>query len=161
MSITTSGLYEFGPFRLDVEQRVFTRAGEVLPLAPKTFDLLVLFLQRPGHAFSKQELMSALWPDAFVEEANLSFQVSTLRKAMGDGAAHWIETIPKHGYRFSEDVRTIGSVLNEGGTASSATDRDRCRVAAGRRYWRGTLDVAPQRSLRPPRSAASASDIYR
>ena len=60
MSLVISVLYEFCPFRLDVEQRVFTRAGEVLPLAPKTFDLLVLFLQRPGHAFSRQELMSAL-----------------------------------------------------------------------------------------------------
>jgi DNA-binding winged helix-turn-helix (wHTH) protein/Flp pilus assembly protein TadD len=105
MSSVTNGLYEFGPFRLKVEQRVFTRGGQVLPLAPKTFDLLVLFIQRPGHAFSKQELMSALWPDTFVEEANLSFQISTLRKALGDGEARWIETITKHGYRFSEDVR--------------------------------------------------------
>ena len=121
MSITSSGLYEFGPFRLDVEQRVFTRAGEVLPLAPKTFDLLVLFLQRPGHAFSKQELMSALWPDAFVEEANLSFQVSTLRKAMGDGAARWIETLPKHGYRFSDDVRASDPLRAPEKEARSAT----------------------------------------
>ena len=104
MSIVTSGLYEFGPFRLNLEQRTFTRAGQVLPLPPKTFDLLVLLVQRPGHAFSKQELMSALWPDTFVEEANLSFQISTLRKALGHGAAHWIETLPKHGYRFSEDI---------------------------------------------------------
>ena len=104
MSIVTSGLYEFGPFRLNLEQRTFTRAGQVLPLPPKTFDLLVLLVQRPGHAFSKQELMSALWPDTFVEEANLSFQISTLRKALGNGAAHWIETLPKHGYRFSEDI---------------------------------------------------------
>ena len=44
MPISTSGFYEFGPFRLDVEQRLFTRTGQVLPLAPKTFDLLVLFL---------------------------------------------------------------------------------------------------------------------
>ena len=110
MSILPSGLYEFGPFRLDVDQRVFARSGQVLPLAPKTFDLLVLLLQRPGHAFSKQELMSALWPDTFVEEANLSFQISTLRKALGDGAARWIETLPKHGYRFSQDVR--GSALD-------------------------------------------------
>ena len=83
MPSVTSGLYEFGPFRLNVEQRVFTRAGQVLPLAPKTFDLLVLFLQSPQHAFSKQELMSALWPGTFVEEANLSFQ--NLDPAQGAG----------------------------------------------------------------------------
>jgi Tol biopolymer transport system component/DNA-binding winged helix-turn-helix (wHTH) protein len=107
MAVTSSGIYEFGPFRLDLEQRLLTRSGQVLPLAPKTFDLLVLLAQRPRHAFSKQELISALWPDTFVEEANLSFQISTLRKALSDGEAQWIETIPKHGYRFSADVRTI------------------------------------------------------
>ena len=107
MSVTSSGVREFGPFRLDVEQHVLTRSGKVVPLAPKTFDLLVQLAQRPGHAFSKQQLISALWPDTIVEEANLSFQISTLRKALSDGEAQWIETIPKHGYRFSADVRTI------------------------------------------------------
>ena len=127
MSIPSSGLYEFGPFRLDVDQRVFTRSGQVLPLAPKTFDLLVLMLQRPGHAFSKQELMSALWPDTFVEEANLSFQVSALRKALGDGAAHWIETIPKHGYRF------IASI-NSSSPATPETSEDHADEHGGLRW---------------------------
>ncbi len=107
MSVTTSGVQEFGPFRLDAEKRLLTRSGEVLPLAPKTFDLLVILVHRPEHAFSKQELMSALWPNTFVEEANLSFQISTLRKALSDGETRWIDTIPKHGYRFSANVRTI------------------------------------------------------
>ena len=107
MSRGVSGLYEFGPFRLDLERRVFTRDDQVLPLAPKTFDLLVLLVQSPGRAFSKQELMNALWPDTFVEEANLSFQVSALRKALGADGARWIETVPKHGYRFSAEVRAI------------------------------------------------------
>jgi len=107
MSVTGSVVHEFGAFRLDVQQRLLTRSGQAVPLAPKTFDLLVLLAGKPRHAFSKQELMSALWPSTFVEEANLSFQISTLRKALNDGEAHWIETIPKHGYRFSADVRTI------------------------------------------------------
>ncbi|CAN5896811.1 winged helix-turn-helix domain-containing protein [soil metagenome] len=77
----------------------------MLPLAPKTFDLLVLLVQSPGRAFSKQELMNALWPDTFVEEANLSFQISVLRKALGQDWARLVETVPKHGYRFSADVR--------------------------------------------------------
>lgn len=107
MSRGVTGLYEFGPFRLDLERRVFTRDDQVLPLAPKTFDLLVLLVQNPGRAFSKHELMNALWPDTFVEEANLSFQVSALRKALGADGARWIETVPKHGYRFSAEVRAI------------------------------------------------------
>ena len=105
MSRAITGLYEFGPFRLDLDRRVLTREHQVLSLPPKTFDLLVLLVQSPGRAFSKQELMNALWPDTFVEEANLSFQVSVLRKALGDDGARWVETVPKHGYRFGAAVR--------------------------------------------------------
>ena len=100
----SNDLYEFGPCRLDAGQRVLTREHQRVPLPPKTFDLLLLLVRSPGRAFSKQELMTALWPDTFVEEANLSFQISTLRKALGDGASAWIETVPKHGYRFAADV---------------------------------------------------------
>jgi len=100
-------LYAFGPYRLDVGGRILAREGQVVPLPPKTFELLLLMAQSPGRAFSKQELMSALWPDVFVEEANLSFQVSVLRKALGEGGGPWIETVPKHGYRFTAQVKKI------------------------------------------------------
>ena len=106
MSRDVGGLYEFGPFLLNLERRVLTRDRQVVPLAPKTFDLLVLLAQSPGRAFSKQELMNALWPNTFVEEANLSFQISVLRKALGEDGARWVETVPKHGYRFGVEVRT-------------------------------------------------------
>ena len=100
MSGRTIDLYEIGPYRLDVQRRVFSRDGQVVPLAPKTFDLLLRLVQSGGRALSKHELMSALWPDTFVEEANLTFQISTLRKALGECGALWLETLPKHGYRF-------------------------------------------------------------
>src|SRR5687767_11848777 len=102
--------YEFGAYRLNVSQRALTHAGESVPLPPKTFDLLLLLVRRPGRAFSKQELMTALWPDTFVEEANLSFQTSVLRKALGEGGARYIETVPKYGYRFGSEVKVITSV---------------------------------------------------
>ncbi len=104
MANSSDELYAFGPCRLHVDRRVLTRQNKRIPLAPKTFELLLLLVRSPGRAFSKQELMMALWPDTFVEEANLSFQISTLRKALGDGASEWIETIPKHGYRFAAEV---------------------------------------------------------
>jgi TolB-like protein/Flp pilus assembly protein TadD len=107
MSRAISRLYEFGPFRLDLERRVLTRDDQVLPLAPKTFDLLVLLVQSPGPALSKQQLMKALWSDTFVEEANLSFQVSVLRKALGEDGPRWVETVPKHGYRFVAPVKEV------------------------------------------------------
>ena len=80
-----------------MQRRVFSRDGQVVPLAPKTFDLLLRLVQSGGRALSKHELMSALWPDTFVEEANLTFQISTLRKALGECGAQWLETLPKHG----------------------------------------------------------------
>ena len=84
MSLLSDELYEFGGYRLNVTQRTLTHASQAVPLPPKTFELLLLLVKSPGRAFSKQELMAALWPDTFVEEANLSFQISVLRKALGE-----------------------------------------------------------------------------
>jgi Tol biopolymer transport system component/DNA-binding winged helix-turn-helix (wHTH) protein len=100
-------LYEFGACTLDTRKRLLTRDGQPIALAPKTFDLLVVLVESGGRALSKVELMQSLWPDTFVEEANLSFQISTLRKALGEDGPKWIETIPKHGYRFAETIAVV------------------------------------------------------
>jgi Tol biopolymer transport system component/DNA-binding winged helix-turn-helix (wHTH) protein len=94
---------------MDVRRRVITRGGHAVPLAPKTFDLLVLLVQSDGRAVSKQELTTALWPATFVEEANLSFQISALRKALGESGSRWIETLPRHGYRFVATVSNLAA----------------------------------------------------
>ncbi len=107
MTTQVADVYEFGGFRLDIQRRLLTRDGRPISLTPKTFDLLSVLVQSRGRAVSKHELITALWPDAFVDESNLSFQISALRKALGDGASHWIETIPKHGYRLAEGVIPI------------------------------------------------------
>src|SRR5205814_3472723 len=101
-----SGLYDFGAYRLDPAKRLLTRGGESVTLAPKTYELLLLLVQSEGRALSKRELMTALWPDTFVEEANLSFQITTLRKALGE---EWVETVPKHGYRFTIPVTSVAT----------------------------------------------------
>ncbi len=106
----TNGLYEFGPYRLDIAKRLLTRAGENIPLAPKTFDLLVLLAESQGRLLTKTELMQALWSDSFVEEASLSFQMSTLRKALGEEGPDWIETVPKHGFRLTAAVTKVAVV---------------------------------------------------
>ena len=64
-------LYEFGPFRIDLGERLLLRDGKVIPLPPKAFDTLVLLAQNSGRTMDKNELMKELWPDTFVEEANL------------------------------------------------------------------------------------------
>jgi Tol biopolymer transport system component/DNA-binding winged helix-turn-helix (wHTH) protein len=95
------GWHEFGPYRVDPAKRLLTRSGEVLELSPKAFDLLLLLVESGGRVLTKSELLDALWPGTFVEESNLTFQISTLRKALGGPGVRWIETVPKHGYRFA------------------------------------------------------------
>src|SRR4029453_11050488 len=99
--------YEFGDFRLDPLARVLSLRDRPIALAPKSFDLLRLMVERRGRGLERGELMRELWPDTIVEEANLTFQVSTLRKALGEDGAKWIETVPKHGYRFTAPVREM------------------------------------------------------
>jgi DNA-binding winged helix-turn-helix (wHTH) protein/TolB-like protein/Tfp pilus assembly protein PilF len=99
--------YEFGPFRLDVSERLLSRNGEPVPVTAKVFELLVLLIRNRGHALTKDELMSKLWPDTIVEENNLTVNMSALRKALSDDSSHpqYIETVPRRGYRFVSDVK--------------------------------------------------------
>lgn len=95
-------LYRFGEFTLDAEQKVLLREGKPLLLAPKVVETLLILVQNSGRIIEKEELMTRLWPDTFVEESNLTYTIVQLRKALGDDARHprYIETIPKRGYRF-------------------------------------------------------------
>ncbi len=98
--------YQFGNFRIDSAQRVLVRGDDAIPLPPKAFDLLSLLIGDAGRLLTKQRIMDALWPDTFVEEANLANLIALLRKALGDTTRKpaYIETVPKHGYRFVADV---------------------------------------------------------
>jgi Tol biopolymer transport system component/DNA-binding winged helix-turn-helix (wHTH) protein len=100
--------YEFGPFRLDPVERLLVRDGHAVGLTPKAFDLLTYLVQHHGHLAEKQALLSAIWPDAIVEEANLAYNVSVLRKVLDDSedAASIIQTVPTRGYRFVAPVTT-------------------------------------------------------
>src|SRR5262245_40314493 len=99
--------YEFGPFLVDGRERVLRRDGELVPLTPKVFDILLVFVQNSGRVLTKNEMMNLVWPETAVEESNLARNVSTLRKALGDGPDEhgYIETIPWRGYRFAAKVR--------------------------------------------------------
>lgn len=102
-------LYEFGPFRLDVEERLLWRNGEVVSLQPKAFDVLLALIAQPGHLLEKETLLKTVWPDSFVEENNLADNISRLRKTLGEGekGLKFIETVPKRGYRFVADVKEL------------------------------------------------------
>jgi DNA-binding winged helix-turn-helix (wHTH) protein len=105
----TTSAYEFGRFRLDAAERLLLRDGEPVPLAPKVFDTLVTLVEHGGHLVTKSEMMSKLWPDTFVEEVTLARNISDLRKTLGEvpSEPHYIETIPRHGYRFVAPVRRL------------------------------------------------------
>jgi TolB-like protein/DNA-binding winged helix-turn-helix (wHTH) protein len=99
-------VYEFGRFRLDPDEKTLFANGEALHLPAKEFETLLLLVEHNGRAMSKEEMMSALWQDAFVEESNLAKQISRLRKILNSSGVEFIETIPKHGYRFKADLKT-------------------------------------------------------
>ncbi len=109
MRVKTKHLYEFGGFRIDTSDRLLWRGDEVIALPPKAFDLLLTLVENSGHVLSKDELMRQIWQDSFVEEANLSHHVFTLRKALGEdkNGNRYIETIPRRGYRFVASVTEV------------------------------------------------------
>jgi DNA-binding winged helix-turn-helix (wHTH) protein/Tol biopolymer transport system component len=110
MSQNSDDWYEFGLFRLDAGERRLLHEGKAVPLPPKAFDLLLVLVKNHGHRIGKDELLKSVWPDMFVEEANLPTNVSLIRKALGEDGdgQRFIETVPKHGYRFVAPVRKAG-----------------------------------------------------
>src|SRR3989454_1590344 len=114
-----SHFYEFGRFRLDASERVLLRDQDLVPLTPKVFEILLALVEQGGYIVEKDDLMRKVWPDTFVEEGNLTQNVSLLRKALGEkpSGPRFIETIARRGYRF---VATV-SETRDAETRRSAT----------------------------------------
>jgi len=108
-----SNLYYFGPFVLDPGRRTVTCTGSPVSLTPRAFELLLFLAQNPNRLVTKEELLQAVWGDAFVEEGNLAKYISHLRKALGDNSedARLIATIARKGYQFTGNV-TVGEAAN-------------------------------------------------
>lgn len=113
--------YDFGPFRIDLTERLLLREGQVVPLTPKVFDTLLVFVENSGRILNKDEALKMVWPDTLVEEANLTRNVSVLRKALGKtpDQNQYIETIPWRGYRFVVSVREVRDEAGEGDSTSA------------------------------------------
>src|ERR1041385_2017279 len=127
-----NGIYRFGEFRLDPARRRLSCQGEPVVLTPKAFDLLLTLMENRDRLLSKDELLEKVWPGTFVEEGILKYNVSVLRKALGE--QNWIETQPRRGYRFA------GEVIEE----STAGERSR--------WWRRPRSPSRWRPRsRPPR----------
>jgi Tol biopolymer transport system component/DNA-binding winged helix-turn-helix (wHTH) protein len=144
MSLTFKHIYRFDSFVLDVDERVLLRDGRMVPLTPKVFETLLLLVRNQGSIVTKQKILDTLWPDVFVEESNITFNITMLRKALGDtkrSSVH-IETVPRRGYRFKTEVREVHEEENGPATV---------RVAAlsGNRTSESKVDtlIQPRRPL--------------
>ncbi len=111
MAARLGKIFLFGAFRLDANDRSLLRDGSLVPLTAKAFDVLVLLVRNHGHVVSKQEFMDKVWSGSFVEDANLTQNIFTLRKLLGEqhGRRGIIQTVPGHGYRFTADVRELSA----------------------------------------------------
>jgi DNA-binding winged helix-turn-helix (wHTH) protein/TolB-like protein len=98
-------VYGFGPFRLEVWERRLFNGQEPVALTPKACEILQVLIEKAGTVVEKDELMRAVWRDVFVEEGNLTFNISMLRKALAPFEC--IETIPRRGYRFTAPVQEV------------------------------------------------------
>jgi len=100
----------FGSFRLLPEQRLLLKNNEVIPIGSRAMDILIALVERPSELVSKEQLMARVWPNTFVEPANLAVHISALRRTLGDGrdGNRFFINIPGRGYRFVAPVTVSG-----------------------------------------------------
>ncbi len=145
-------IYRFGCFQLDAADRLLYRDGELVPLAPKILDTLLILVEHSGHVVTKEEFTRQLWPDTFVADGALTQSISLLRKALGDGGKV-IENHPRRGYRFNAAVErtTVGRV--------PAMSADRVEDENPPGNFAGTLPPLTTGRLHPARLRCSLVDI--
>jgi DNA-binding winged helix-turn-helix (wHTH) protein/tetratricopeptide (TPR) repeat protein len=104
-------VYEFGPFQLDAARLLLLDRGAALPIGPKVVETLLALIEHPGEVLPKTELLARIWPEGYVDEANLAQNIYVLRKTLRRRwNAEAIETVPRRGYRFTEQVQRYDNV---------------------------------------------------
>lgn len=113
--LANSRIYEFDGFRLDSNEQELRRGSERIPLTPKAVELLTVLIERRSQIVTREEILDGLWHDTYVDESNLTVTVSMLRRALGVSGndKHFIETVPKRGYRFNAAIRTPDELVVE------------------------------------------------
>lgn len=144
MSTSSSNLFKFGDFVIDLAERTLWRRGEPVPLAPKALETLCLLVENHGRLMTKEELVGRLWAETFVEERNLTQNIFTIRKVLGDAdEKRLIETVPRRGYRFVADIQPV-----EGRTFVRVTHHKETRISAEGNVPKNELtDVARSAAL--------------
>ena len=93
--------YEFEDFRLDAEKRILWRNGKIVSITPKAVEVLLALVEKRGDLLERDGLIERVWKDTFVEESNLTFTISNLRKVLGENGKNVIQTVPRRGYRLA------------------------------------------------------------
>ncbi len=142
--------YEFGPFRIDPDNRQLLRENEPVSLQPKAFDILLVLVQNAGNVVLKEDLMKTVWPDTFVEEANLSQHIFVLRKTLGDAVEEkrYIVTVPGRGYRFAQKVLAVPEEDKDTEEEPGTTDSTEEQIVVARRSLARVV-VEGERKLAP------------
>lgn len=169
MDQTLHHLCDFGAFRLDPLKRLLLRNGAAVSITPKAFDLLLALVESNGEVVSKDDLMKRIWPDSFVEDGNLTYNISVLRRALGEKANehHYIVTVPGRGYRFvarlsevrdadrepGEDQNGSSAILEDtfksgSNGAGSARNTEKAFPAAGEEVSVKVVEIKPFRMRR-------------
>ena len=164
MAEQTSEFYEFGRFRVKSDERLLLRGEELVPLAPKAFDILLALLENDGRIVNKDDLMKKVWPNTFVEEGNLTQNVSLLRKALGESAngPQFVETVPRRGYRFVAPVNRVsgnGADSSVEGAALLPTPRQQKQTNGKAGLWTLNFGPLPAFSRRVPTVALTLAAV--
>ena len=156
MSLLIKHFYQFGMFTVDCDQRILLNDRKPVALTPKVFDTLLILVENKGRLVEKEDLMKRLWPDTFVEESNLTFNIKQLRKALADDARHptYIETVARRGYRFIANVEEF-LTDEESYDTQQRFDTPQSRVVAS------APPVAPLQSVQSPVGSSSRFPLHK
>lgn len=160
MARKTGRVYEFGGFRLDARNPALWLGDRLVPLPPKALGLLILLVSRHPAVVSREELLEEVWPDTFVEEGNINYTVSLLRKTLGEHdreRTQFIQTVPKRGYRFVADVREPPPARDEEREAPPVQPGPAQASAAAQAEAATTPSDAATPSIAPPPAAPTAA----
>src|ERR1041384_2753030 len=142
-------VYSFRSFQLDLDEQVLSRDGHALALKPKVFDVLAVLVENSGRVLCKDELLEKVWADRFVEEGNLAVSIFEIRKALGsgNGGQHYVETVPRRGYRFAATVVQITDLDEHSQKPFDSNSAESPTLQINTREARHSIAVLPFNSI--------------
>jgi DNA-binding winged helix-turn-helix (wHTH) protein/tetratricopeptide (TPR) repeat protein len=150
-------IYEIGPFQLNARQLLLTHGGEPVSLGPKVVETLLALAEDPGEVLSKSVLLDRIWPEGFIEEANLAQNVHVVRKAFHNhGVCDPIETVPRRGYRLTVSVSRVASELGGSFVARGRRSRWLAATLGGVALVAASLSFVASHAIEPRNATPGA-----